>query len=68
MSDIGKIVQEITAAITGKTTRSLEEAHPMTESEQKPLNVPAFRSRVKTKIHKKLQAIIDFFKGGKTIW
>jgi hypothetical protein len=47
MSDIGKICQEIITDITGKTTRSLEEADPMADIEQKSLNGSAFKNRVK---------------------
>ena len=53
MSDIGKIVQEIIADISGKTARSLEETEePITETGQKALNEYAFRNRVKVFIQK----------------
>ena len=68
MSDIGKIVQEIIADITRKTTRSLEEIDPITETEQKSLNGAAFKSRVKALIQKKIPNIteleIDIRPGG----
>ena len=59
MNDIGKICQEIIADITGKTNRSLEEADHIADIGQKSLNGPAFMSRVKALIQKKIPHITE---------